>query len=169
MSDLEKLRPFLIDLLTEARELGKKATTNAVRASLDSKAMLLETLIVFISKSIKEGTLDMEKAKSEIKVADEGMIESLGRTPQANTIVAKIKELAKDLKPGQYKAIDTKGIEPGHFIQRVYNLRQSGVLTEDIKPKNFVNGKQGLFLVRLTKEQMSAEPKRAKRSKVEAE
>lgn len=173
MSDLEKLRPFLIDLLKEAREYGKKATTNTVRASLDSKAMLLETIIVFITKSIQEGTLDMEKAKSQIKVLDEGTFEEVGRARRESPITSKIIQIAEELKPRSYKELDPSLIEPSHFTTRVYNLRAQGAIPQDVKPKNqiVVDGKvkKGLFLVRLTKEQMSAEPKRARRSKVEAE
>jgi hypothetical protein len=35
-----------------------------------------------------------------------------------------------------------------------------GLVPMDVKPKSNVNGTDGLFLVKLTKEQMSAEPKK---------
>lgn len=160
MSDLEPFRQFLIDLLTEARETATRATNSSVRAVLESNVALLERIAMFISKSIKEGEINMEKARSEIKVLDEGIIEEMGRAHRESPVTSKIIEMAKELKQGRYKEVDPKGIDPTHFSTRVYNLRQQGVIPADVKPKNNVNGKQGLFLVRLTKEQMSAEPKR---------
>jgi hypothetical protein len=118
---------------------------------------------VWLSNSIKQGELNMEKARSEIKVLDEGIIEEIGRARRESPITSKLIEHAEKLKQGRYIELDPKLIEPSHFSTRVYNLRADGSIPMDVKPKTNVNGKQGLFLVRLTKEQMSAEPTRAKR------
>lgn len=160
MSELEPFRMFLIELLTEARETATRATNNTVRAALESNVSLLERIAMFISKSKQLGEIDMEKAKSEIKVLDQGTIEELGRARRESPVTSKIIDLANDLKPGRYVQVDPKGIEPTHFSTRVYNLRAQGAIPHDVKPKNNVNGTDGLFLVKLTKEQMSAEPKR---------
>lgn len=163
MNELEKFKDFLIEKLTEAREFSKKCITPTSKAYINAKIELLEIQIIFLSKSLKEGTLDMEKAKSMIKVLDEGIIEEIGRARRESPITGTIIELAKELKPGRFKRIDPKEIDPAHFTTRVYNLRSQGLIPMDVKPKSNINGENGLFLVRLTEKQMSAEPK--KRSK----
>jgi hypothetical protein len=160
MIELEPFKQYLITLLTEAREISKKANTNTVKAVIDGNIRLLEQITMFISKSIKEGEINMETAKSSIKVLDEGIIEAFGRARRESPITGKIIEMAKELKPGRYKQIDPNEIDPAHFTTRVYNLRSMGLVPMDVKPKSNVNGTDGLFLVKLTKEQMSAEPKK---------
>lgn len=160
MSNLKQFKDFLISLLTEARELSKQARSKQVQMVLGSNVALLERIAMFISKSIKEGAIDMDKAKVQIKVVSQGLIEEMGRTRKAGEVTTKIIELATELKPGRFVEVSPDGIEGAQFATRVYNLRQDGLLPKDIKPKSNVNGKAGLFLVRLTKEQMTAEPKR---------
>lgn len=165
MSELNEFRQFLLGLLTEARELDKSAT-GKVRYILDAQIRLLERQIVFISKSIQEGTLDMEKAKAEIKVLDEGIVEKFGRASrEKGQTTIKIIELANELKPGRYVKIDPRGMDRKSLEQKIYNLRGRNI-PMDVKPKRKVNGEEGLFLVKLTKEQMSAEPKRSKRKEI---
>lgn len=159
LNELELLRQFLIDLLTEARERDRMAS-GAAHTAIDANIRLLERMVAWLSNSIKQGVMDMEKAKSEIKVLDEGVIEELGRARQASPVTTKIIELATKLKQGRFIQVDPEGIEPSHFVARTWSLKAQGTIPSDVKPKTRVNGKAGLFLVRLTKEQMSAEPKR---------
>lgn len=174
MNGLEEFRQFLVSLLTEARELSSKATSNSVRAALDGQVRLLERLTVFISNSIKEGTLDMDKAKADIKVIDQGIMEDIGRSAREKSpVTIKLVEVANSLRPNGYSEFDPKHIDRLAFEQKIYNLRgltkqgKPGGIPEDIFPKKRikVNGewKEGLFLVKLSKQQMSAEPKRRKR------
>lgn len=159
MTGLERIKDFFIILLTEAREKDKRAKGTA-HVAIDANIRLLERIVVFLSNSIKEGTLDMEKAKNEIKVLDEGVIKEIGRGKRENAVTFKIIELASELKAGCFKQIDPKLINPVYFSTRVYSLRAEGRVGEDIKPKSNVNGEKGIFLVRLTEKQMALEPKR---------
>lgn len=154
---IESFRLFLLGLLTEAKEFDKKASTPTVKAVIDANRRLLERMIVFISNSIKEGVMDMEKAKSEIKVLDEGVIEEIGRAKREAPVQNRIVELASKLKPGRYIKVDPEGIDPGNFTTKVHNLRGK-LIPLDVKPKRNINGESGLFLVRLTEKQMALEP-----------
>lgn len=160
MNELQAFKEFLLGLLTEARELDKRAKGTA-HVAIEANIRLLERMAMFVANSIKVGTLDMDKAKAEIKVVDEGTIESLGRARSESPITIKIKEIAAKLKPGAYRKLDADGIDYTDFSTRVYNLRADDKLPQEVKPKNLVNGEKGIFLVKLTKEQMSAEPKRS--------
>lgn len=162
MKELEQLKDFLISLLTEARELDKRVTGKG-KIVLDARIRLLETITAFIIKSLQTGELDMEKAKIDIKIVEQGEIEELGRRRTPGPIVAKILELAEKVKEGKYIKVDPEGIEPKAFIQRVQNLRAAGRLPANVKPKAWVNGEFGVFLVKLTKDQMAEEPTREKR------
>ncbi len=164
---MEEFKEYLLKLLTEAREFSKRCNTSTSRAYINAKIEILELMAVFIAQSIQKGTIDMEKARSDIKVLDEGVVNELGRAKRESVINSKLIELANELKPGRFKQIDHKLIEGSHFATRVYNLRAAGDIPDDVKPKTNVNGETGLFLVKLTKEQMSAEPKR-NRTKVSA-
>lgn len=166
MNQLEEFKQFLLSLLTEARELDKKATNKHVKASIQAQMTLLARQVQFIDTSIKDGTLDMDKAKMEIKVVSTGMVEELGTPRKTGEFTTKIKEIADQLKPGAYHRLDAKGIEWGSFNTRIHNLRAMGAIPTEVKPKRMVNGEEGIFLVKLTKQQMSAEPKR--RTKQEA-
>jgi len=166
MNDLLPFKDFLIGLLTETRELANRTKNNRTRALLDVQIQLLARITTFVVNSIKEGTLDMEKAKMEIKVVSTGMVEELGTPRKTGEFTTKIKEIADQLKPGAYHRLDAKGIEWGSFNTRIHNLRAVGAIPQEVKPKRMVNGEEGIFLVKLTKQQMSAEPKR--RSKQEA-
>lgn len=165
MEELSDFKVFLIGLLTEARELDKKAKGTA-HTAIDANIRLLERIVMFISNSIKEGAINMETAKSQIKILDEGIIEEIGRARRESPITSTLIEKAQELKPGRYVEIDPKHIDPSHFTTRVYNLRSLGDIPQDVKPKSNINGKQGLFLVKLTKEQMSAEPKKRKQKEL---
>ena len=164
MKELEELRKFLIGLLTEARETAKQARSEQVRMILGSNVALLERITVFISNSIKDGTMDMDKAKMEIKVVATGVVEELGQVRKQGEFTTKIKEIADSLKPGMHVKLDSRGIDWGAFNTRIHNLRAANVIPEEVKPKRSVNGEEGIFLVKLTKQQMSAEPKRRTRT-----
>lgn len=163
MIEMTEFKGFLIEALTEAREFSKRCNTVTSKAYINAKIENMEQILVFLSKSIKEGNIDMENAKSTIKVIDQGIIEEIGRARRESPITGKIIELANDLKAGRFVQIDPKEIDPAHFTTRVYNLRSMGLIPREVKPKSNINGENGLFLVRLTEKQMSAEPK--KRSK----
>lgn len=163
MNELEPFRQFLVSLLTETRETATKTNNTTVKAVLHSNVALLEQITMFISKSIKEGVIDMDKAKSEIKVLDEGVVEELGRSSrEKGAVTLRVIELANELKPKGYVKIDPRGIERKSLEQKIYNLRGKHI-PEDVFPRKKVNGEEGLFLVKLTKEQMNALPKRTKK------
>lgn len=162
------LKTPLLEALASARIAEKGIGRHPVaNAHIQAKIQALELLVVVIDK-LEKGDMPMDKVKSVIKVIDSGIIETLGRNRNASPVTSKILELVEELKQeakkqpneGHYRRLDAESIEPSHFTTRVYNLRATGDIPNDIKPKMNVNGKQGLFLVRLTKEQMSMEPKR---------
>ncbi len=169
MDKWEEYRQYLIELLTEARTFGKRCTTQISKAYINAKIEALEMMLVFISKSIKEGEINMEKARSEVKIIDEGTFESVARARKESPVTSKIIRYAKELKPSGYKKVDPELIDPVHFHTRVHNLKASGAIPEDVKPKNvlIIDGQEvrGLFLVKLNKEQMRAEPVRNRRNK----
>lgn len=160
MEKLEEFKQFLLGLLPEARELDKRASTNVARAFSNGQLRILEVIAVFVINSIKQGEIDMEKAKSEIKVLSQGVIKEIGRKKQDNPVNDKLIELAKTTKLGGFQQIDPELISPSKFETTVFNLRRLGHLEENVKPKRNVNGVNGLFLVRLTEAQMENEPKK---------
>jgi hypothetical protein len=168
MEELNQFKDFLIDLLTTAREDDKKAKGRA-KTWIEANMWLLGREIMFLNDTIKKGELDMDKAKAEIKVLDEGTFEAIGRSSREKSpLTVQIIEIANKLKARGYAEIDPRGIEPSKVMQKVYNLSGKSIPTDVLPTKKIiVDGeiKEGLFLIKLTKEQMQARPKRTRTTK----
>ncbi len=166
---MDEFKQFLIGLLTEARELRNKTTSKQVQTVLDSNVRLLERITMFISNTIKQGGhIDMDKAKSEIKVLAEGTFDGLaGKARQKAPLTVAIIDIANSLEePGDYKQLDPASVDWSKVSGKAYSMRGK-LIPEDVFPTTRIISKgkvrEGLFLIRLTKEQMQARPKRTRK------
>lgn len=152
-----ELKDALIEALQDARERSKKIPER-FQAPIIAEIRVLEMMVVILDKSIKEGAIDMNKIKTEIKTIRTGSIDELMVATRGGKVEPKILEYAGSLKPGQFQEIDPETISWAHFSGRVYALRQRGQLDNEILP---VKRGEKFYLVRYTKETMPA-PRKAK-------
>ena len=140
------LKEALIEALTEARATKLHMPNKPIaQAYINSKIEVLESMVVFLDKSIKEGEIDMKKLKTEIKTIGSGSLEDLMIATRGGQVEPRLLEIAKGLKPNTYEAIDPQTISWAHFSGRVYAMRKRGQLGEDYLP---VKRGDKFFLVR---------------------
>lgn len=157
VDDLNELRMTLITELQEAREFAKQVSPKpTAQAYANAKVEILERLVILLHKAKQEGTLDMEKLKTEIKAGDKIALNELMVVKRGGKVEPKIKELATTLKPGEALPIDSSTISWAHFSGRVYSMRQKGMLSKDYAP---LKRQDKFFLVRYTEEHMTAAEK----------
>lgn len=160
---IESLRLLFISLLTESRDKSK-ALPEKSRTYFNGQQDILEIALRHITEAKQRGVLDMDKMRSQVKVISEGTLEDLMQIPQRGGVIEpQIKEEADRLKEGKYKEIDPEGITWEHFSGRVYNMVKRGLIPEQVKPaKRVIEGKTKFFLVKYTREQFNALPKRGR-------
>lgn len=162
--DIEFLNNFkatLLQMLSECKSDANRVSPKpVVQAIYNTKIELLERLVIFTSNAIKEGVVDMEKIKAEIKVIGEVDIEDVKGGSRANSpVTSKIIEIAEKLQEGKGAIIDAGGIEWGHFSTRVHTMRNEGRVAANIYPGT----KDGQFYIfKYTPEQMKKYPQKRK-------
>lgn len=166
MLDIEGLRRTLVEMLEDTREFGKRIPKKPVaQAYVNAKLEVLERLVTFVTLSQKEGTLDMEKLKTEIKAGEKFKLSEMRINPRGGRIDPKLKEIADSLTEVD-DARPVEGISWANFCGRVYTLVNKKVLPEYIKPKKW-DGKN--LLVHVSDDEVQADKERRARRQTEKE
>jgi hypothetical protein len=129
--DSQKLRQALIEIKEQYNHVIDRAPKNKVRELFISNIQLIETILIWLHQSEKQGEANMEILKI-----------GLGKTVKLKDIVstrskldAAIIEEAKHLKEmGDARAIDPKAVTISYFKNRVYKLAAENKIPADAKP-----------------------------------
>ncbi len=161
---IKQFKDALVESLLEAKDQARTASPKpVVQAIFNTKIDLLEKLVIFTSKSIKEEGIDMNKMKAEIKAAGGKIqLETLLMNKRGGKLEPKIKELAEGLKVGEAIPVDGDSISWGHFSAKVYNMRSKEKLPMEYLP---VKKGEQFFLARFSKETIAEREANRKRRK----
>lgn len=108
-----------------------KARKNKVKDTFLSNIGIIETILIWLSNTEKQGVIDMETLKL-----------SVGKTIKLSDIAAEsrskidpaIIEEAKALRPGEAVQMNAQSVKWTYFANRVYTLRKEGKLPKEVKP-----------------------------------
>lgn len=142
----DELIETLVSIKDNLYQQLDRAMHNRVKALLEARIEIVETILIWLNKTKKEGEVHMEMLKI-----------GLGKTVKLSDIKASrskvdpaiIAEAAQLKAVGEARAIDPAAIKWTYFANRVYALRKDGKLDKSIKPL-----KQGasFYLVKVDEE-----------------
>lgn len=138
--DTKEIKDILIRLKQESTALLEHKMTNKVRSVLDSRIGVIETLLIWLTKSEQKG-----EVMDDLKL---GELTTWEPTHKETGLDTRIIEQSKSLKKN-YDAIkiNTEIVSWNTLQNRTYTLRKEGRIKSNIVPRK--DGKGNAFLVYL--------------------
>lgn len=120
-----ELKATLIEELSESREISKRISEKSPAwPHIDAVIRVYERLVVILDKFIKEGAVDMEKLKAEIKIIRTERIEDIVSSERGGWIEPMILKIATSIEPGYRGEVEPGTISWAHFSGRVYDMKK---------------------------------------------
>ena len=148
------LKQALIEIKERMSLMLDRSTKNKVRDIFISNISVIESILIWINNSEKQGAINMEELNigvgKTVKLSD--IIEI-----QSNVDRAIMKE-AKHLEGaelGTGREIDPKMVNVTYFYNRVYTLAKQGKIPADAKPMKTRSGKLYIMLKKSKKREKS--------------